>query len=285
MDIRDLLNKGFWGRYYTERDKIMNENNLQNSDTEIVTTEEIKTILNDFRIGKKPLAKLLGWGETTIIRYIEGDIPTAEYSNKLKTIVREPAYYYELLLENKNNLTKVAFRKSLQAVLEKMTEKKIELISQYIIYNSHGELSPTYIQWLLYYVQAFSLALYDKELFEEDYHVNAENAPFIRIYNSMKKHGVNSFEISPYRLKEEERKLIDKVIDTFCWYGPKTLKVITSFERTNFKISRDKEGRRIISKDAIKKYFKDILGQYEIYSMCEINKYPDSKFKELRGFI
>lgn len=261
----------------------MNENNLQNNGISIVTTEEIKTILNDFRIGKKPLAKLLGWGETTIIRYIEGDIPTAEYSNKLKTIVKEPAYYYELLLENKDNLTNVAFRKSLQAVLEKMTEKKIELISQYMIYNCHGDLSPTYTQWLLYYAQAFSLALFDKELFEEDYNVNAENAPFIRIYNSMKKHGVNSFEVSPYRLKEEDRKLIDKIIDTFSWYGPKTLKVLTSFERANFKISRDKEGRKIISKDTIKNHFKEIMSQYDIHNINEINKYPDRKFKELRG--
>lgn len=260
----------------------MNENNLQNNANSIVTTEEIKTILNNFRIGKKPLAKLLGWGETTIIRYIEGDIPTAEYSYKLKTIVNEPAYYYKLLLENKDNLTNVAYRKSLQAVLDKMTEKKIDLISQYMIYNSHGDLSSTYIQWLLYYGQAFSLALYDKELFEDDYNVNQENAPFIRIFSSMKKHGVNSFEVSPLRLKEEERKLIDKMLDTFCWYGPKTLKVLTSFERANFKISRDKEGRKIISKDTIRNHFKDLMNQYEIFTVSDINKYPDRKFAEIK---
>lgn len=261
----------------------MGVNNLQNNANSIVTTEEIKTILHDFRIGKKPLAKLLGWGETTIIRYIEGDVPTTEYSNKLKTIVMEPAYYYKLLLENKDNLTNVAFRKSLQAVLEKMTEKKIDLITQYIIFNCHGDLSPAFAQWLLYYSQAFSLALYDKELFEEDYLVNQEGAPYIQVYNNLKKHGMNCFEVSPNRLKEEERKLIDKVIDTFCWYGPKTLKVLTSFERASFKISRDKEGRKIISKDMIKNHFKEILRQYDIHSISEINNYPDKKFKELKA--
>ena len=276
-------NKGIWGRHYTERDKTMKENNLQNNANSIVTANEIRAILSDFRIGKKPLAKLLGWGETTIIRYIEGDIPTAEYSNKLKTIAEEPAYYYELLLENKDNLTKVAYRKSLQAVLEKLTEKKINLIAQYMIYFCQGDLSPGYLQWLLYYSQGFSLALFDKEIFEDDYNVNQENAPYYQLYFTMKKHGVNVFEIPESRLAEEEMKLINKILDTFCWYGPKALKSITTSERSNFRISRDKEGRKIISKETIKNYFKDILIQYEIHNLDDINKYPDRRFMQLKG--
>ncbi len=261
----------------------MKEKNLQNNANSIVTANEIRTILSDFRIGKKPLAKLLGWGETTIIRYIEGDIPTAEYSNKLKTIAKEPAYYYELLLENKDNLTNVAFRKSMQAVLEKLTEKKINLIAQFMIYFSQGDISPAYIQWLLYYSQGFSLAIYDKELFEDDYNVNQENAPYYQLYISMKKHGVNVFEVPEGRLTEEETKLIHKILEAFCWYGPKALKSITSSERSNFKISRDKEGRRIISKETIKNYFKELLAQYDIQSVEDINNYPDRRFRELKG--
>ncbi|WFR56239.1 hypothetical protein QA584_21875 [Anaerocolumna sp. AGMB13025] len=261
----------------------MKEKNLQNNANSIVTANEIRTILSDFRIGKKPLAKLLGWGETTIIRYIEGDVPTAEYSNKLKTIAEEPAYYYELLLENKDNLTNVAFRKSLQAVLEKLMEKKINLIAQIMIYFCQGDLSPGYIQWLLYYSQGFSLALFDKELFEDDYNVNQENAPYYQLYTSMKKHGVNVFEVPEGRLTEEETNLIIKVLDTFCWYGPKALKSLTTSERSNFKISRDKEGRRIISKETIKAYFKELLNQYDIHTVNEINNYPDRRVMQLRG--
>lgn len=261
----------------------MNENNLQNNANSIVTANEIRTILSDFRIGKKPLAKLLGWGETTIIRYIEGDIPTAEYSNKLKTIAEEPAYYYELLLENKENLTNVAFRKSMQAVLEKLTEKKINLIAQFMVYFCQGDVSPGYIQWLLYYSQGFSLALYDKELFEDDYNVNQENAPYYPLYSSMKKHGVNVFKVPEERLTQEEQNLIQKILDTFCWYGPKALGNLTAAERSSFKISRDKEGRKIISKEMIKNYFKELLIQYDIHSVNDINNYPDTRFMQLKG--
>lgn len=41
----------------------MRENKLQNSANSIITVNEIRSILNNFRIGKKPLAKLLGWGK------------------------------------------------------------------------------------------------------------------------------------------------------------------------------------------------------------------------------
>lgn len=269
--------------HYTKGDRTMCENKVQGQENTIVTAKEIQTILKDFRIGKKPLAKLLGWGETTIIRYIEGDIPTAEYSNKLKNIVEDPIYYYELLLENKDNLTNVAYRKTMQAVLEKMTDRKINLIAQYMIYYTQGDLSPGYTQWLLYYAQGFSMALFDKELFEEDYYVNSENAPFIRLYNSMKKHGVNLFEVPLNRLTENEKSLINKILDTFSWYGPKTLKALSAFEKSNYRVSRDKEGRRIISKDLIKSQFKDIIALYGIKGLNDIHKYPDSRFFDLKG--
>ena len=191
----------------------------QNTAVTIITVNEIRDILNDFRIGKKPLAKLLGWGETTIIRYIEGDIPTTEYSNKLRTIADEPAYYYQLLLKHKDNITDVAFNKSMKAVVEKMMESKISLIAQHMIYISEGDVSPSYIQWLLYYTQAFSLALYDKELLEDEYHVNQNNMPFIKIYDSMKNHGVNILQMPIGRLTEEEINLINKVVESFTWYG------------------------------------------------------------------
>jgi len=277
------LNERSLGENYTKGDKTMSENKVQSQENAIVTSGEIRTILQDFCIGKKPLAKLLGWGETTIIRYIEGDVPTAEYSGKLKSIVEDPVYYYELLLENKDNLNNVAYRKTMQAVLEKMTERKINLIAQYMIYYTQGDLSPGYTQWLLYYAQGFFLALYERELFEDEFSVNGENAPYISLYNSMKKHGINIFEVPVNRLSELEKNLINKVLDTFCWYGPKALKVLAAYERTNYRISRNKDGQRIIAKELIKSQFKDIMTLYGIRSLNEIHKYPDGKFMEIKG--
>ena len=78
----------------------MIRNRYEVENDEIITSDEIIQILEKYRIGKKPLAKLLGWGETTIIRYIEGDIPTKEYSIKLRTLLDNPEFYYDLLVKS-----------------------------------------------------------------------------------------------------------------------------------------------------------------------------------------
>lgn len=261
----------------------MKVNSLQTTSVAIISVEEIKGILSDFNIGKKPLSKLLGWGETTIIRYIEGDVPTLEYSNKLKTIANDPYYYLDILAENKDNITRVAFNKSKKAVLNKIMETKLSLISQYIINLTEGEICPNYIQWLLYFSQAFSLALYDKEIFEEDYIVNFNCVPYPNVYNKLKKHGINFLELDKNRLKLEEIKLIDKVIESFSWYGPKAIKALHTYERTLLKISRDKDNNKIISKESIKNYYKEVLNYYNIYSINEIYRYPDQRIHLIKN--
>ncbi len=260
----------------------MKEERPQNNSNSIVTGDEIKNILNDYHIGKKPLAKLLGWGETTIIRYIEGDTPTTEYSNKLREIANEPAYYYDLLLKNKDNLTNVAFRKSKNAVLEKLMESKISLVAQFIVHLIDGEVGALYIQAILYYSQAFSLALYDKELFSEDYGVNTRNIPYGKIYESMRKYGVTVLELPKDRLTDDEMNLIRHVTEAISWYGPKGIRTAMAVERANFRISRDKDNNRIISKEIIKKYFQDVLVQYDISNIGEIYKYIDKKIIDIK---
>ena len=224
----------------------------------VITSEEIRQILEKYRIGKKPLAKLLGWGETTIIRYMEGDIPTSEYSNKLRTILDNPEYYYDLLMKRKDCLTNVAFKKSKKAVLSKIMASKIYAVAYYLIDKSDAEVCPSYIQYLLYYVQAFSLALYDTEMFEEEYAINNEKMPYLKLYQSMKRCGIQKLDLGDDYLNEEEKELIDEVYEAFMWYGPKALEALMNFERTMMKVSLDKFNYKIISKESIKQYFKDI---------------------------
>ena len=154
----------------------MNMNNKRN-DTNI-TSEEIISILRRYNIGKKPLARLLGWGETTILRYIEGDIPTCEYSKRLWVILEDPEYYYEILENNQELITGVAYRKSKEAVLGIMLSSKINEVSYYIMDMSKGDISTKYLQSILYYSQVFSLVLYKKELFPDDCMVNDEYIPY-----------------------------------------------------------------------------------------------------------
>ena len=261
----------------------MNCIEMEKKENQVITVSDIQTILTDYRIGKKPLAKLLGWGETTIIRYIEGDVPTSEYSDKLKAILRDPAYYYDILQANKDNLTGVAFKKSKKAVLEKMMSSKINVVTQYIINMANADIAAGTIQTMLYYVQAFSLALYNREMFEEDYRITPENTPFIELYQSVKNRNLSVLEIAEGSLTNSERDLIEKVYNSFAWYGPRACKAITAYEKTLLRISRDKDNNKIVSKDTLRTYFKDIINQYDIEHSDDIHKYPDQRIMEIRG--
>lgn len=241
----------------------------------VITSEEIRQILEKYRIGKKPLAKLLGWGETTIIRYMEGDIPTSEYSNKLKTILDNPEYYYDLLMRRKDCLTNVAFKKSKKAVLSKIMASKIYAVAYYIINKSDAEVCPSYIQYLLYYIQAFSLSLYDREMFEDDYLINNENMPYIKLYQNMKRCGIQKLALGEDYLEKDEKELIDEVYEAFMWYGPKALQTLMNFERTMLKVSLDRYNYKIIAKDSIKQYFMDACRKYDINCIKDIRIYPE----------
>lgn len=260
----------------------MNSNRTTMETETIISADEIKLILDRYRIGKKPLAKLLGWGETTIIRYMEGDIPTSEYSNKLKTILDDPEYYYDLLCKRKDSLTCVAFKKSKKAVLSKIMTSKIYAAAYYIVNKSSAEMCPSYVQYLLYYSQVFSLALYDKELFQEDCGVNNEHMPFLKLYEGMKRSGIHMLEVGDEYLNAEETELINAVMESFLWYGPKALSAMTAFEKSMIKISRDKYNNKIIAKDTLKLYFKEVLNQYQINSVKDIYKYPDRRILDIR---
>jgi hypothetical protein len=251
---------------------------------ETITTEEIKLILDQYRIGKKPLAKLLGWGETTIIRYMEGDVPTNEYSNKLRIILEDPEYYYELLCKKKECLTGVAYKKSKNAAMTKIMATKIYVVAYYIVNRCNADVCAGCIQYLLYYAQAFSLALYDKELFHEEFCINTEQKPYLKLYEGMHQCGIHTLEGVEEYLTAEEKELINQVADGLCWYGSKALEAMITLEKSMIKISRDKYNNKIISKENLKAYFKDIVNKYQIENIKSIHNYPDQRFAEIKEF-
>lgn len=82
----------------------------------MITIADINLLLNKYCIGPTVLSSLLGWGRGTILRYLKGDIPSKEYSYRLQVLLKEPIKMKELLESNENQITEIAYKKSIRAI-------------------------------------------------------------------------------------------------------------------------------------------------------------------------
>ena len=259
----------------------------------LICREEILQILEKYNIGRKPLSLLLGWGLTTILRYLNGITPTPEYSKELLHILKDPSYYLELLTANQARITELAYRKSRQAVQTLLVGSRLSLIAQYIINRADGDISALRVQAILYYSQCFSLALYQRALFEDDCSLHTSAfIPYPTIYQNMRENGCRVLELSSDALPDEDRLLIDQIYNSLEWYGPETIRIVTSFERPALqaKLKRKKKSTAsdiigTLSKTVLQDYFSTVLASYNITKPREINSYFNKRSAEYRKLI
>lgn len=94
----------------------------------LISPRQVQELLDRYNIGKRPLAELLNWGEITISRFLEGQLPTKTYSDKLLELYNCPDCFLTLLKRNKDKLTSVAFRKAYNATNLLLPEESCESI-------------------------------------------------------------------------------------------------------------------------------------------------------------
>lgn len=259
--------------------------------SEYISKDAILQILTQYNIGRKPLSLLLGWGQTTILRYLNGITPTPEYSKELFHVLRDPAYYLTLLETNKERITELAFRKSQEAVQQLLIGSKLSLIAQYIINRADGDISALRVQAILYYSQCFSLALYNRALFEDECSLHATAfIPYPTIYRNMRENGCRVLELAADALPSEDRALIDQIYNSLEWYGPEAIRIVTSFERPALQL-KIKRGRKkstttdiigTVSAAVLQDYFSTVLTTYKISKPREINSYFNKRSAEFR---
>ncbi|HBN6221087.1 TPA: DUF4065 domain-containing protein, partial [Clostridioides difficile] len=205
----------------------------------IISKEEIGDILEKYNIGKKPLSLLLGWGEVTITRYLEGDIPTKSYSDKLKSILNNSTEMKDILESNKENITKVAYRKCRESILEIeerelfLKNDKIGAVAEYII-SKCEEITPLALQKLLYYSQAFTRLFTKNNLFDDDCEAWVHGPVYRNVYEKYRDFGRNQIEYENNIISldnDMEEKIVDAVIKYFGCYSGKILERMTHEEK------------------------------------------------------
>ena len=246
-------------------------------ENEIITNEEIVEIIEKYKIGKRPLSLLLGFGEITITRYLNGYIPTSKNSKILKRILYSPSDYYSILQMNKNNIKELAFNKSEKATKKlldiKSEDSIIEDVAKYIV--NQAEITNLALQKLLYYIQMFYMAIYKKHAFNSRCNAWEYGPVFGSIYYKYKKFGKNIItdDLPQNELDEELKITIDNVLKYFGCYAGMVLKSFTHSEDPWIKAINSDD--KIIEKSSLKEYGERILKEHDIKQINEINKYSE----------
>lgn len=270
--------------------------NAYRNEENIIKTEEINKILSKYKIGKKPLSKLLGWGEVTLIRYLNGDVPSKVYSDQLYKILNDEEYMSKILEENKELITEKAYNNVKKAInqlketkFQTSIESEIEVISEYII-TIGKEITPLSLQKILYYAQGFYKAFFGKFLFEDDCQAWVHGPVYVNIYEKYKEFKSANISIDiDYDIEDiivdEKREILDVIIKYFGYYNGKALEKMSHYETPWINARKGllptENSSNIINKEDIKDYFEKVKNKYDMLNILDIKKYSDDQFKRV----
>lgn len=260
----------------------------------LVSIDDIEKIMKIYKIGKGPLSLALGFGEVTITRYLEGQIPSKEYSDIMKTVLSSPTYMKRKLMENRDKLTPPAYRKALEAAesmesLFAVSDKMLKVIAY--MFEKLEEITPLMLQKLLYFTQGIYSALYRKPLFDEDCRAWLHGPVYPMVYELFRSFKYNPIEDARFALlegrkdtlTEEEKRVLDLVINTFGMYGGKVLETITHNEEPWIEARKGYgdgiPSSELVQKDRIMKYYMAVHRRYEIDTEDGLRSYISDMLK------
>lgn len=261
----------------------------------LISVDDIEKMMKIYKIGKAPLSLTLGFGEITVTRYLMGQMPSKEYSDIIKAALTSPAVMKNKLYENKGKIAEAAYNKAAKAADEldslfSVSEKMLRVIA--CVFEKLEEVTPLMLQKTLYYIQGVSLALRGVPMFEEDCQAWVHGPVYPEVYDLFRDFRYNPIEDARFALVDgttdmltnEEKRIINLVVNTFGLYGGKTLEKITHNELP-WKEARRGYGDTIpsnveLSKESIKEYFSTINKEYDISSETGLNEYISEMLKK-----
>lgn len=249
----------------------------------IIKISKINELLEQYNIGLKPLALLLGWGETTIIRYTQGLMPSQEYSARLMELFN-PYKMREVLEKNRNRITDLAQKKleaSISSIIEADTLKKAGKIGvgeviKFFLNKMDPEAGETIthlkLQKLLYFTQAWSMAINKNIIFTDDFEAWQHGPVIPSLYTNYKPFSYNSLPkleaFDENVFTEQQKEILNMVWKAYGKYDGKYLEKIThSEEPWILAWERRKEpdrGNITISKESILKYYTMLKARLNI---------------------
>lgn len=207
----------------------------------LVSIDDVEKLMKIYKIGKAPLSLALGFGEVTIPRYLEGQVPSKEYSDVVKAALASPAYMKQKLMRNREKLTDAAYKKAMAAAdsiesLFSVSDKMLRVIAY--VFEKLEEVTPFMLQKLLYFIQGVNSALYGEPIFAEDCRAWLHGPVYPEVFELFRDFKYNPIDDARFALlggteealSDDEKRVIDLVVNTFGMYGGKVLERITHNE-------------------------------------------------------
>lgn len=253
----------------------------------------MQEILDKYAIGKKPLSLILGLGEVTIPRYFVSGNPSKEVSDLLKRIKDNPMLFETYLISNKDKLTDITFKKSLNKVTQLMlssSNSKLYSVALYLIKNIK-DFTPLALQKLLYFINVFSNKLLDKSLFNELPEARLYGPVYEKIYNAFSEYKGDPIKIAEVfpdnncNFTLEEKKYLDKMIEYFGCYSGGVLidmsHLTDPWIEARGGLEEKESCNKLISAESIEEYFNKICEDYDIKTVEDIKKYSTDMFEKV----
>ena len=269
-------------------------NNKLREKTGLIQINDIEKIIEKYNIGKKPLSLVLGLGEITITRYLDGQNPTKENSELLKNVLNNPMLYEMYLEVNKDKISKVAYKKSLGKTKQiefKDEKSKIYNVALYII-SKEKEIDSLELQKILYFSNLFSKTFLNERITKEYSEAWIYGPVYKDIYDSFSYYGYNKIDYEELikdkeiDLTEEEKKYLDGIIKAFGYYNGSILREMTHLTdpwiEARKGLKEDEASRRIIEEKDVDAYEEKIVKEYNIKNIDDICRYSEDLFNKAR---
>ena len=196
-----------------------------------------------------------------------------------------------MLNKNAEKLGETAYKKAIQATekisgLFCVSDKMLLSISY--IFDQMQEITPLALQKILYFIQGIYMVMFGEPLYKEDCMAWVHGPVYEEVYDLFKDFKYNPIEDNRFaifkerfqELSDQEKKVIDLVVNSFGKYSGKVLETITDNESPWKEARTDYEplqpSREIIDKNEIKKYFSGVAKKYGIDTKEKLSNYIQS---------
>lgn len=255
---------------------------------DIVSQETVVGLTERYNIRPRPLSSLLGWGEHTYSRFMEGDIPSKAFSDRIRGLWESPLSYLLLLLSNGKALTSVALRKSSGSAQRALIEygSKADRVAAYLIGKTESN-SALALQKELYYAQGLMLSFFGAPLIPDRCEAWRMGPVFPEVWERIKPREVDEEALVNSGLDtcvrdtftEEELQTLDAVITYVGRYSPFVLRDTTHSERPWLQargtLPEDSPSNAEINDRDIRDFFDDMRREYDMNKPADIARYME----------